>query len=581
MNAIWNVKERGNKQDVERIVEDLNVDWVIANLLVQRGITTYDEAEKFFRPKLSELNDPFLMKDMQAAVERLQSAIANNEKILVFGDYDVDGTTAVAMVYSFLIGKTTDVIYYIPDRYTEGYGLSMKGIDYAFEQGCKLIIALDCGIKAVEKIEYANTLDVDIIICDHHNPGQVLPEAVAILDPKREDCDYPYKELSGCGVGFKLLQAYTIAEKYELIPESHVAKELLPYLDLVAVSIASDIVPITQENRIMAFYGLKQINEAPRTGLKAIIEIAGIDRKEVEINDIVFKIGPRINAAGRIESGQRSVDLLTSSDYETALSIAAEVNEMNSTRQDFDQKITEEAVNYLHNNPELHHKKTTVVFNKDWHKGVVGIVASRLIEHYYRPTIVLTESNGIATGSARSVPGYDIYKAIEACSDILESFGGHSFAAGLSMKLENVKLFQDKFEQYVSETIKPEMLVQQIDIDAYLKLNDISPRFYRVLKQFSPFGPNNMKPVFATRNVIDSGRGKPVGKEGDHLRLDVKEHIAAHKSFPAIAFKQARHFDAIKYKKPFDICYSVEENEFMGNVSLQIKIRDIKPIEEY
>ncbi|PLX12786.1 MAG: single-stranded-DNA-specific exonuclease RecJ [Marinilabiliales bacterium] len=581
METKWLIKENGHKDEIEKISKELNVDRIIAKLLVQRDIKTYEQAEAYFRPNLSMLHDPFEMKDMDKAVERLASAMNANENILIYGDYDVDGTSAVSMMYSFLKTKNENISFYIPDRYEEGYGLSIKGIDYAFENNCKLIITLDCGIKAIEKVEYANTLDIDIIVCDHHNPDTIIPDAVAVLDPKREDCNYPYKDLSGCGVGFKLLQAYTLREQYELMEESQIAKELYPFLDLVAISIASDIVPITNENRILSFYGLKQINTNPRPGIMAINQLTGIDRKEIEINDIVFKIGPRVNAAGRIESGQKSVDLLTSENPETAEAIASEVEEYNTTRKDLDQKITEEALSMINSDEELQNKKSNVLFNPEWHKGVVGIVASRVIEKYYKPTIILTLSNGLVTGSARSVAGFDIYKAIETCSDLLENFGGHTYAAGISLTEENLPLFIDKFESTVAESIQPESLVQQIEIDSFLKLSSITPKFFRILKQFRPFGPQNMKPVFVTKNVIDSGRGKMVGKDNDHLRLELKENIASRRPYQAIAFKQARHYEDIKYRKPFDICYSIEENEYKGTKSLQLKVRDIKPVSDF
>ncbi|MBI4646388.1 MAG: single-stranded-DNA-specific exonuclease RecJ [Bacteroidia bacterium] len=578
MEKRWMIKNQGYSSDIEHLSEVLHIDTIIANLLVQRGIKNYEEAKTFFRPHLSQLFDPFLMKDMDRATERIEKAISMQEKILIFGDYDADGTTAVAMMYSFIKKRTPNVIYYIPDRYEEGYGISIKGIDYAFDNDCTLIVALDCGIKDNDKVEYANTLNIDFIICDHHNPGNSLPKAKAILNPKRNDCIYPFKELSGCGIGFKLLHALSI--KYNLpVDENYkIAEELISYLDLVTVSIASDIVPIVNENRILVYYGLKMINENPRIGIKSIIDISRLDKKEVEVNDIVFRIGPRINAAGRIESGQRSVDLLICSDKEEADKIALEIDNHNETRKNIDLQITEEAIKIIDSDEILKNRKTTVLFNPAWHKGVIGIVASRVMETYYKPTILLTEHNGLATGSARSVQGFDIYSAINACSDLLENFGGHTYAAGLSMKVENVPLFQEKFEEVVSKTIDNKLLIQQIEVDTKLRLNDITPKLYRIIKQFRPFGPENMKPVFISEFVHDKGTGRIVGKEREHLKLDIMEGYHSDRIYPAIAFNQANHFETIKYRIPFNICYSLEENEFMGNVTLQIKVRDIKPV---
>jgi single-stranded-DNA-specific exonuclease len=451
MKNRWVIKPDGDKEIVSCLSDELGVSQSISNMLVQRGITTFDEAKKFFRPSLDNLHDPFLMQDMDDAIERLQRALKNNERILIYGDYDVDGTTSVALVFSFLRQLHENIDYYIPDRYTEGYGISFKGIDYAIENEITLVIALDCGIKALEKIDYANRNNIDFIICDHHTPGEKIPEAYAVLDPKRSDCSYPYKELSGCGVGFKLLQALTISN--ELSKE-----KLWEYLDLVAVSIASDIVSITGENRVLAHFGLKQLNEAPRMGLKALISNSGLDTKEISISDIVFKIGPQINAAGRIESGRSSVKLLIEEDEDYAKQLSASITEHNETRKELDRNITEEALAMIHDSEELQKKKSTVLFKEDWHKGVIGIVASRLIESYYKPTIVLTESKGLATGSARSVDGFDLYAAIDACSDLLENFGGHMHAAGLTMKIENIEKFTEKFEKCVASTITEEQL---------------------------------------------------------------------------------------------------------------------------
>ncbi len=567
MDKRWTLKQPGDSEKVNQLAESLNVNRVIANLLVQRGINNFEEARVFFRPQLSDLHDPFLMTDMDKAINRLDIAMKNNERIMVYGDYDVDGTTSVALVYSFLKKRHKNLDFYIPNRYEEGYGVSLKGIDYASTSGVSLIIALDCGIKAVEKIEYASKRDIDFVICDHHTPGEFLPKAVAILDPKRLDCNYPDRNLSGCGVGFKLIQAYCRQNKIN-------EEEVYEYLDLVAVSIASDIVPITGENRIMAFYGLQKLNTTPSTGLLSIIKIAGMEGRELTISDIVFKIGPRINAAGRIDSGNDAVDLLVSSEPLEAKQMSEDIDVSNNTRKDLDRTITQEALDMLSSSPELANRKSTVLFKPDWHKGVVGIVASRLTEHYYRPTIVLTQSKGLATGSARSVEGFDLYKAIESCSDLLENFGGHMYAAGLTLKPERVPEFIRRFEKIVSETILPEQLVPQIEIDDEIHLKDIDERFNRILKQFKPFGPGNMKPVFATRRVFDYGTSKAVGKDKDHLKVElIEEHSAAIK--PGVAFQMSHFLDQVKQGKPFDVCYCVDENVFNGLTSLQMTIRDL------
>jgi single-stranded-DNA-specific exonuclease len=509
------------------------------------------------------------MKDMDIAVERIESAMRRGEKILIYGDYDVDGTTSVALIYTFFRKIYNKLDFYIPDRDKEGYGISFAGVDYARENGITLIIALDCGIKAIEKVKYANDHGINFIICDHHNPGDKLPEACALLDPKKPGCSYPFNELSGCGVGFKLIQAYSARNNIPF-------KELIPYLDLVAVSIASDIVPLVGENRVLAYYGMQQLNENPRTGLKAIIELAGISEKKITIEDIVFKIGPRINAAGRIESGNSAVNLLISSDAKEARIIGSKVEEYNATRRNIDSSITQEALAIIEQDPKLKNSKSTVLFNSRWHKGVVGIVASRLIDTYYRPTVVLTESKGLATGSARSVFGYDLYQAVDACSDLLENFGGHKYAAGLTMKLENVPKFTKRFEKYVSETITGDQLKPVIEIDTEINLNDITPEFYSALKQFEPFGPENMAPVFLTEDVADDGTGKPVGNNGDHLKLNLIQEADPYNPYPAIAFQQGANYPKLHNGKSFDICYSIEENEFMKKVSLQLNIKDIK-----
>jgi single-stranded-DNA-specific exonuclease len=569
MEKNWIIKEPGNPDDVKHLMDVLGIDRVLAVLLSQRGIRSYGEAKAFFRPELSNLHDPFLMKDMDKAVDRICAAIDKKEKILIYGDYDVDGTTAVALVYLFLKKIYSNIAFYIPNRYDEGYGISYKGIDYARENGFPLMIALDCGIKAAEKIEYARKCKIDFIICDHHFPGDGIPEAVAVLDPKRLDCDYPYKHLSGCGVGYKFMQALALRKN---IPMT----ELERFLDLVAVSIASDIVPLTGENRILAHFGLKKLNENPTMGLRSVIKTSGIENKEITIDDIVFKIGPRINAAGRIESGIKAVELLISDDETLASSMSDRINEFNNTRKNIDTIITSEAMKLLANDPLIKQKRSTVLFNAKWHKGVIGIVASRLIESYYRPTIVLTESNGFATGSARSIDGFDLYQAVDACSDLLENFGGHMFAAGLTMKLENVEKFRKRFEEVVANTLTEDQLIPHIEIDAQLELCDINPKFFRILKQFQPFGPENMSPVFLTKNVVDNGCGRLVGSCGGHLKLELIQEVEPFHSYPAIGFQLGQHWDYIKSGNPFDICYSIEENEFRGNTSLQIRLKDIK-----
>jgi single-stranded-DNA-specific exonuclease len=568
MEKKWVIKEKSDPALVKHLAAALSVPDSLANLMAQRGITTAAEASAFFNPNLDYLHDPFQMKDMNIAVDRISTAVKKNEKILVYGDYDVDGTTAVALMYSFLREQYSNVIYYIPDRYKEGYGVSFQGLDFAYQNNCKVVITLDCGIKAVEKVKYARTKGLDVIICDHHYPGDEIPKATAVLDPKQPGCNYPYKELSGCGVGFKLIQAYA---RVHGIPFS----SIFQYLDLVAVSIASDIVPITGENRVMAHFGLKQLNESPRTGLKEIIRESEVNRI-LSIEDVVFKIGPRINAAGRMETGSKAVDLLVSSDTALATGISKEINNFNIERRNVDRTITTEAMRMIAEDQRTVNARTTVLFNPLWKKGVIGIVASRLIETYYRPTVILTESNGFATGSARSVQGYDLYQAIEACSDLLESFGGHMYAAGLTLKKENIRPFMDRFEQYVNSTISEDQLVPRIFIDTELSFSEISEEYFRVMNQFQPFGPENMSPVFVSRNVFDTGTGRMVGSSGEHLKLDLCQESTGQKSFSAIAFSQANHFEYIRAGKPFDVCYSLEMNEFRGNKNLQLNIKDIK-----
>jgi single-stranded-DNA-specific exonuclease len=552
------------------LARELGISPVLGRLLVQRGITKSAEAKKFFRPQLPDLHNPFLMKDMDVAVERLNTAMGRKERILIYGDYDVDGTTAVATVYKFIQQFYSNIDYYIPDRYNEGYGVSLKGVDYAVETGVSLIIVLDCGIKAVDEIAYAKEKGIDFIICDHHVPDEVLPPAVAILNAKREDNTYPYTHLSGCGVGFKFMQAFAMSNGIEF-------HHLIPLLDLVAVSIASDIVPIMGENRILAYHGLKQLNSNPSVGMKAIIDVCGLSDREINIGDIVFKIGPRINASGRIQNGKEAVDLLIEKDLSAAIEKANQINQYNETRKDLDKSMTEEANNIVANLEGLKDRRSIVLFNEEWHKGVIGIVASRLTEIYYRPAVVLTRTDDMATGSARSVSGFDVYKAIEYCRDLLENFGGHTYAAGLSMKVENVPVFAKRFEEYVSQHILPEQTCSVIDIDAEIDFRDINPKFFNDLKKFNPFGPDNMKPVFCTHHVYDYGTSKVVGRDQEHIKLELVDN-KSNNVMNGIAFGQSSHVRYIKTKRSFDICYTIEENTHKrGEVQLQIE--DIKPIE--
>ena len=568
MDKRWVVREKGNSDIVKKLAAELSVPDSLANLMVQRSIHTPEQAKEFFNPSLDNLHDPFRMKDMNIAVDRVSTAIKKNEKILVYGDYDVDGTTAVAMMYSFLKEQFSNVEYYIPDRYKEGYGVSFEGIDFASQHGCRIMITLDCGIKAVEKVKYARSKGIDMIICDHHYPGEDIPKAVAVLDPKQPGCSYPYKELSGCGVGFKLIQAYARIHGIS-------SEKVFNYLDLVAVSIASDIVPITGENRVLAYFGLKRLNDCPRTGLRELIKESEVS-KQLTIEDVVFKLGPRINAAGRMETGSKAVDLLISDDPTLASGISREINNFNNERRTVDRSITTEAMRMISEDKGTMNSRTTVLYNPTWKKGVIGIVASRLIETYYRPTVILTESNGFATGSARSVQGYDLYQAIEACSELLESYGGHMFAAGLTLKKENIVPFMEKFEQYVFSTITDEQLIPRMFIDSEITFNEISEDFHKALSSFQPFGPENMSPVFVSRNVFDTGTGRMVGSSGEHLKLNLCQETSGCKSFPAIAFCLANHYEHIRSGKPFDICYSVEMNEFRGTRNLQLNIKDIK-----
>lgn len=586
----WEVKEQADAALVKKIATAVSIEPVLANLLVQRGIDTVEKAKKFFDPQLSDLHDPFLMKDMDSAVQRVEKAVKHNEKIMIYGDYDVDGTTAVALVYKFLrsIGHK-NLMFYIPDRYTEGYGISVKGIDIAAARDVKLIIALDCGIKAVEKVSYAASRGVDFIICDHHLPAEEIPHAVAVLDPKRTDCTYPFDELSGCGVGFKLVQAY--AQKNKLWNS---IEDCIPFLDLLVVSIASDIVPLIDENRVLAYYGLKRLNTEPSQGLRSIINICGLgvgggDDQEITIDDIVFKIGPRINAAGRMRmdeyddnsapsGGYAAVKLLVEGNEEDARSFGDVIDTFNKDRKSIDRQVTEEAFRLVESNHELKNKKCTVIYNPNWIKGIVGIVASRLIETYYKPTIVLTKNNGFVTGSARSIQGFDLYQAVESCADILENFGGHMYAAGLTMKPDKVEEFTRRFTEYVEEHINPSMLVPSVEIDCELHLSDITRDFCRNLNRFQPFGPGNASPVFMTRSVVKDGDVKKVGQEQKHLRMDLIQQQKPNSKIQTIAFKQPEHYDWIRGGRPIDICYQIVENYFRGTKNIQLRISDIKRV---
>ncbi len=570
----WIKRENADAETVSRLSSELGIDPVLAELLVQRGVHTFSQARSFFRPDLADLHDPFLMKDMDKAVDRVHRAIVGNEKILVYGDYDVDGTTAVSLVYSFLARLTDRIDFYIPERYDEGYGVSYKGIDWAAENGFGLIITLDCGIKANEKVDYAKGKGVDMIICDHHLPENDIPDAVAVLDPKREDCGYPFDDLSGCGVGFKLVHAYS--QMYGIPFES-----LVPLLDLLVVSIASDLVSVTGENRILAHYGLKQLNGEPREGLLAMIQLSGLEPTHITIDDIVFKIGPRINAAGRMESGRMAVELLTASDAQTAFRIGTEINEHNNERKSIDRRITQEALDMVRTGKCLSGGNATIVYNPHWHKGVVGIVASRLVEAFYRPTIVFTRSHGgLVTGSARSVHGFDLYDAIESCSDLLENFGGHLYAAGLTLKEENLTAFCERIELFISGRIIPEMQTPVVDVDAMLNFSQITPKFLRILKQFQPFGPGNGAPVFLTENVYDNGNGRKVGAEGGHLKLELIQESHPYHHISAIAFNMAGFFDHIKAGNPIDVCYSIVENYYRGTANTQLRVKDMRERDE-
>ena len=571
----WIMKETADPEVVSRLSSELGIDPVLAELLVHRDIRTFEEARAFFRPDLKGLHDPFLMKDMDLAVSRVRRAVEEKTPVLVYGDYDVDGTTAVALVYSFLKRLTSEVDFYIPDRYDEGYGVSFQGIDWAAENGFGLVIALDCGIKANDKIEYAKSKGVDFIICDHHLPENEIPHAVAVLDPKRQDCTYPFDDLSGCGVGFKLVQAYSA--RYGIPFE-----ELVPLLDLLAVSIASDLVSVVGENRILAHFGLKQLNENPRTGLSAMIRLSGLDPSHITIDDIVFKIGPRINAAGRMESGRVAVELLTATDEQEAERIGTEINQYNNERKSIDREITQEALEMVQSGSCLSSGNATIVYNPSWHKGVVGIVASRLVEAFYKPTVVLTKSqaNGMVTGSARSVHGFDLYDAIESCADLLENFGGHLYAAGLTLKEENLPEFCRRIEDFIGGRITSDMLTPVIHVDSMLDFDRITPKFVRILKQFQPFGPGNSAPVFLTENVYDNGNGRRVGADAGHLKLELIQESQPYRHISAIAFNKADHFDHIKNGNPIDICYTIVENYYRGIANIQLRIKDIHDRDE-
>lgn len=569
----WVVKESADKEKVDRLAAEAGIDRVLADLLVRRGVETFDQVLKFFKPSLDNLHDPFLMKDMDVAVERLHRAVVTGEKILVYGDYDVDGTTAVALVYSFIRRFTTSVDFYIPDRYDEGYGVSFKGIDWAADNGFSLMITLDCGIKATGKVEYARTKGLDVIICDHHLPEAELPHAVAVLDPKREDCHYPFDDLSGCGVGFKLVQAYSSRYGIDF-------GTLVPLLDLLAVSIASDLVSMTGENRILAHFGLKQLNENPCEGLKAMITLSNLEQGHIGVDDIVFKIGPRINAAGRMESGRLAVELLTADNEKAALAVGEKINESNNERKNIDREITREALEMVQGGTCLCRNNATIVYNPKWNKGVVGIVASRLVEAYYKPAVVLTKSNGFVTGSARSISGFDLYEAIESCADLLENFGGHMYAAGLTMKEENIVTFADKMDSFIGGRITKEMKSPVVEVDAKLDFSQISPKFVRFLKQFQPFGPGNNNPVFLTEDVYDAGNGRKVGAGGVHMKLDLIQESQPYHQIPAIAFNMADFFDYIHEGNPFDVCYTIVENYYRGNSSIQLRVRELRERED-
>ncbi|MDB9963853.1 single-stranded-DNA-specific exonuclease RecJ [Vicingaceae bacterium] len=568
MEKRWTLLPQAEKERIQKLSSSLNnLNETLCNILINRGIDDFEKAKTFFRPHTNQLHSPFLMKNMDKAVARLQKAIKNNENILIYGDYDVDGTTSVTLVYSYISSYYKNLSYYIPNRYTEGYGISYQGIAFAEENDVSLIIALDCGIKAVEKIDYANKKNIDFIICDHHLPGDTVPDAIAVLDPKQVDCEYPYKELSGCGVGFKFMQAWAEEEKHEV-------DKLFSLVDILAVSICADIVAITGENRVLCHYGVQKLNKNPQPGFKAMLEIANNKKKELTVTDIVFTLAPRINAAGRIESGNKAVEVMLSQNPQLADEGGNYIDIQNTDRKELDKTITKEALAMIEADEKLKARKTTVLFKNDWHKGVIGIVASRCIENYYRPTIILTKSKGMAAGSARSVKGFSVYNAIEECSELLEQFGGHKYAAGMTMPLENVPAFQKKFEEVVASTIDDELLIPEIEIDAVLDLADIETKFYRVLKQFAPFGPLNMKPTFVSKGVYEKGQARIVGD--NHLKLEIVAHKNNTKGIAGIAFNMGKKMDLLKNGEPFDVVYHIEENEWQGRTTLQLMVQDIK-----
>ncbi len=568
----WTIKPKPEQAQIDALSSTLKVEDLVAQLLLQRGITNYEDAKRFFRPQLSDLHDPFLMKDMDKAVERIDKAIANQENILIFGDYDVDGTTAVALVSSYLESSYPNVATYIPDRYNEGYGVSYQGIDFAEDNGFSLIIALDCGVKAIDKVKYAREKGIDFIICDHHRPGNSLPDAVAVLDPKRADCSYPYGELCGCGVGFKLIQALG-SKKGETI------EDLVPYLDLVATAIGADIVPITGENRVMAYWGLQVINQEPRAGFKAIIN--QIKKQVLTITDVVFIIAPRINAAGRMEHGQHAVNLLKETDLERAEFFAAEIEKYNTDRRNLDQIIAQEALLQIQENKE-EEGFTSVVYNETWHKGVIGIVASRLIETYYRPTLVFTKSGNKLAASARSIKGFDVYEALEGCSDTIEQFGGHMYAAGLTLLEENYEAFKAKFEEVVAKTMDPNLMSPEIMVDAIIGIDQITPKLMRIIKQFAPFGPGNMTPIFMVENLRDTGYAKVVGQEGKHLKCKLfdKNNGSKRLAIDAIGFNLGKYLPTV-LDKTVSAVFTLDENEWQGNIALQMKLKDLKEHDSY
>lgn len=565
MTKRWSYKDRPTLEEIDYLSKEINVNPVLSSILIQRGIRNFAEAKRFFRPSLNDLHDPFLMKDMDKAVARIQQAIQNQERILIYGDYDVDGTTSVALVYDFISKIYEHIDYYIPDRYTEGYGISFQAIAWAQEQSFDLIISLDCGIKAIEKIRLAKEKGIDFIVCDHHRPGDELPPAYAVLDPKRSDCPYPFKELSGCGVGFKLLQAYCIQTGFQV-------ETLYAYLDLVAVSIASDIVPIIGENRVLAYFGIEKLNENPRPGLQALKELSAVSGT-VDISSIVFGIGPRINAAGRIDHAKYAVKLLLAENKGEAEELAIPINKNNTLRKNVDHHITKEAIAMIEQDMVLKQAKTTMLFKQDWHKGVIGIVASRCIEKYYRPTIILTKSNDLATGSARSVVGFDVYEAIAECADLLEQYGGHKYAAGLTLKLDNLPVFKQRFEEVVSKTIQEHHLTPQIDIDEEINLDMINDKFYGILKQMAPFGPGNMSPVFVSKDVRTAS--SPRLLKNEHLKLQLKQ-VDGNQKLDAIGFGMAPYGSMIESGMPFSIAYCIEENNYKGTKTLQLMLKDIK-----